>query len=66
MISGPVIGMELVGENSVKKWRNLIGPTVTQVAREQAPNSIRAQFGTDSTKNACHGSDSNESASREL
>jgi nucleoside diphosphate kinase len=31
MISGPVIAMELVGENSVKKWRNLIGPTVTQV-----------------------------------
>jgi nucleoside diphosphate kinase len=65
MTSGPVIGMELVGENSVKKWRNLIGPTNTQVtatnykvAREQAPNSIRAQFGTDGTKNACHGSDS--------
>ena len=30
------------------------------------PNSIRALFGTDGTKNAVHGSDSNESASREL
>merc|ERR1712002_75462 len=31
-----------------------------------APMSIRARFGTDNTKNACHGSDSPASAAREL
>lgn len=38
------------------------GPTSTEVARIKAPSSIRAQFGTDCTRNACHGSDSHESA----
>lgn len=40
----------------------MIGPTSTEVARIKAPSSIRAQYGTDTTKNACHGSDSHESA----
>lgn len=40
----------------------LSGPTSTEVARIKAPSSIRAQFGTDCTRNACHGSDSHESA----
>lgn len=40
----------------------LSGPTSTEVARMKAPSSIRAQFGTDCTRNACHGSDSHESA----
>ena len=35
-------------------------------AKEEAPQSIRAKFGTDGTKNAAHGSDSPESAAREL
>lgn len=58
--------MELVKDNAIKEWRNLLGPTNTQKARDEAPGSLRAQFGTDGTRNACHGSDSNESADREL
>lgn len=38
------------------------GPTSTEVARIKAPSSVRAQFGTDCTRNACHGSDSHEAA----
>jgi len=64
--SGPVVAMELVGVDCVKRWRRLIGPTNTQKAKEEAPESLRALFGTDATRNACHGSDSNESAQREL
>eukprot|EP00111_Clytia_hemisphaerica_P002742 TCONS_00007719-protein len=64
--SGPVVAMELVGVDCVKRWRQLIGPTNTQKAKEEAPNSLRALFGTDATRNACHGSDSDESAEREL
>ncbi|XP_067669784.1 nucleoside diphosphate kinase homolog 7-like [Haliotis asinina] len=64
--SGPVIAMELVGEDAIQKWRDAIGPTDPTVARSEAPNSIRAQFGTDKTMNASHGSDSPSSSAREL
>jgi nucleoside-diphosphate kinase len=60
--SGPIVAMELVGENAICRWRLLLGPTSTEVARIKAPSSVRAQFGTDCTRNACHGSDSHESA----
>ncbi len=63
--SDVVVGMELVGDNAVQQWRSLIGPTNTMTAKAEAPNSIRAQFGTDGTKNAVHGSDSLGSMKRE-
>lgn len=66
MSSDVCVGMELVGEGSIQKWREFIGPTNTQRAQQEAPNSIRALFGTDGTKNAVHGSDSQESAHREI
>ena len=66
MRSGPVIKLELSGQNAILAWRELIGPTSTATAREKAPNSVRAQFGTDNTRNAAHGSDAPESAEREL
>lgn len=43
-----------------------MGPTNSLKAVEEAPNSIRARFGTDGTQNATHGSDSMGSAAREL
>lgn len=61
-----VVGMELVGNNAIQRWRDLIGPTNTQVARTERPNSLRAFYGTDGTRNAVHGSDSISSAHREL
>lgn len=64
--SDVVVGMELVAENAVDKWRQLIGPTNTQVAKSEAPESLRAYFGTDGTKNAVHGSDSSGSVKREV
>lgn len=65
MTSGPIIAFEVTGEEAVTKWREIIGPTDSAVARQEAPGSIRAQFGTDTTRNACHGSDSLESSQRE-
>jgi nucleoside-diphosphate kinase len=56
--SDVVIGMELIANNAIQKWRDFIGPTNTEKARSEAPNSLRALFGTDGTKNAVHGSDS--------
>eukprot|EP00112_Aurelia_sp_Birch-Aquarium-sp1_P004899 Seg1554.1 transcript_id=Seg1554.1/GoldUCD/mRNA.D3Y31 product="Nucleoside diphosphate kinase 7" protein_id=Seg1554.1/GoldUCD/D3Y31 len=65
MTSGPIIALELMAHDAIKKWRNLLGPTNTMKAREEAPGSIRAIFGSDGTRNACHGSDADQSAQRE-
>lgn len=62
MSSGSIIAMELLAKDAIAKWRALIGPTDSNQARATAPNSIRAQFGTDGTCNACHGSDAVETA----
>lgn len=64
--SSNVIGMELVGKDMIKKWRLFIGPTNCQVARAKSPDSIRALFGKQGVQNAVHGSDSVNSAEREL
>jgi len=57
--------MELVGNGAIGGWRRFIGPTNTQKAKQEAPNSLRALYGTDATKNAVHGSDAVESSARE-
>lgn len=66
MSEGPIIAFEMIGENAVSHWRSLLGPTDPSEARQSAPSSIRAKFGTDSTRNACHGSDSITSGHREI
>lgn len=63
--SDVVVGMELVADNAITRWRKTIGPTSTERAISEAPHSIRALFGTDNTKNAVHGSDSVGSMKRE-
>lgn len=50
----------------MKAWRRLAGPTNSTAAKESAPNSLRALYGTDGTKNAVHGSDSLASAFLEI
>lgn len=57
-----IVGLELISDNSIKKWRELIGPTKCQVARVEAPNSLRALYGTEGVRNAAHGSDAPGSA----
>ncbi|XP_041696655.2 nucleoside diphosphate kinase 7-like isoform X2 [Coregonus clupeaformis] len=66
MTSGPGVAMELMGDEAVSVWRRILNPTDSGVARKEAPPSLRAQFGTDGTRNAGHGSDSLASAEREL
>jgi nucleoside-diphosphate kinase len=61
-----VIALALERENAIKGWRDLQGPTNSIKAVEEAPNSLRARFGTDGTQNATHGSDSLSNAAREL
>jgi nucleoside-diphosphate kinase len=47
MTSDVCVGLELVANDAVAKWREVIGPTNSTVAKSQAPNSIRAKFGVD-------------------
>ncbi|CAK6956230.1 nucleoside diphosphate kinase 7 [Scomber scombrus] len=64
--SGPVVAMELMGDEAMSIWRRLLGPADSAVARREAPQCVRAQFGTDGIKNVGHGSDSLAAAAREL
>jgi nucleoside-diphosphate kinase len=63
MTSGPVMLMCLQGENAVLKNRELMGATDPKKA---APGTIRAKHGDSMGENAVHGSDSTDSAAREL
>ncbi|KAJ1560341.1 Thioredoxin domain-containing protein 3, partial [Cladochytrium tenue] len=66
MSSAPIYALILEKEGAVAAWRALAGPTNSVKARETAPESVRAQFGTDGSHNAVHGSDSSASAAREI
>ena len=63
MTSGPVMLMCLQGENAVAKNREIMGATDPKKA---SPGTIRFKFGDNVGENAAHGSDSLESANREL
>ena len=63
MTSGPVVVQVLEGENAIVKNRELMGATNPQ---EAAEGTIRADFAESIDANAVHGSDSSESAAREV
>jgi UMP-CMP kinase family protein len=66
MTSGPSVALALRKTNAIAAWRQAIGPTKAEECRANAPYSLRAKYGTDTGKNAAHGSDSTDSAAREL
>jgi nucleoside-diphosphate kinase len=61
--SGPVVAMEWSGESAVSVARAVMGSTDPKQA---APGTIRGDLGLEVTHNLVHGSDSPESATREL
>lgn len=63
MTSGSVIIMVLSKDDAILQWRNLMGATNPEKAEN---NTIRKQFGKNIDNNAVHGSDSPESAKREI
>jgi nucleoside-diphosphate kinase len=60
---GPLVALVLEGHEAVAAARQLIGATNPI---EAAPGSIRADFGLEVQTNLVHGSDSDESAAREI
>jgi len=63
MTSGPVVLQVLEGENAIARNRELMGATNPADA---AAGTIRADFAESIDANAVHGSDSPESATREI
>lgn len=63
MTSGPILAVCLEGDDIICKVRNLMGPSDP----EKAPKgTIRGDFAESTFRNKIHGSDSEESAKREL
>jgi nucleoside-diphosphate kinase len=61
--SGPLVAMVLEGEQAVTTARQVIGATDPL---EAAPGSIRGDFAIETGQNLVHGSDSAQSAQREI
>lgn len=63
MTSAPIVVQVLEGENAVTSYRRVMGATNPAVAEE---GTIRKAFAQSITQNTVHGSDSEESAAREI
>ena len=63
IISGEVVVQILEGEDAIKSYRSLMGSTNPEEAQD---GTLRKLFAESLSKNAVHGSDSPESAAREI
>lgn len=63
MTSGPIVAMVIEGPEVIRAWRAMQGATNPF---EAAPGTIRADFATSNRLNLTHGSDSAESATKEI
>jgi nucleoside-diphosphate kinase len=61
--SGPIVALALEGEAAVQLVRDMMGATHPQ---KSAPGTIRGDLAVELAENVVHGSDSPESAAREL
>lgn len=61
--SSPIVAMVVEGPGAISEVRRLMGKTDP---REAAPGTIRGDYGLSITQNLVHGSDSPESAAREI
>ncbi|MCR9367398.1 nucleoside-diphosphate kinase [Vibrio antiquarius] len=63
MTSGPIMVQVLEGENAIARYRELMGKTNPE---EAACGTLRADYALNMRHNSVHGSDSPESAAREI
>jgi nucleoside-diphosphate kinase len=61
--SGPILALAVEGESAVRVVRAMMGATNPL---DSAPGTIRGDYATELSQNIIHGSDSKESAKREL
>ncbi|MEM9455860.1 MAG: nucleoside-diphosphate kinase [Myxococcota bacterium] len=62
MTEGRIVAMVLEGDDAIKRWRDLMGPTDATKAEK---GTIRGDFGTSIERNASHGSDAEDTAAFE-
>ncbi len=60
---GPLVAAVIEGEAAIVQWRNMMGATNPAAAN---PGTIRGDLATEMQENVTHGSDSPESAAREI
>jgi nucleoside diphosphate kinase len=63
---GPSLALAISRPLATHAWTALMGPADPAVAAAEAPLSLRALYGTDSTRNTCFGSASEADASRDI
>ena len=63
MTSGPIMVQVIEGESAISRYRELMGKTNPE---EAACGTIRADYALNIRLNSVHGSDSSESAAREI
>lgn len=61
--SAPLVAAVIEGNEAIVSWRSMMGATNPVNA---APGTIRGDFATETQNNVTHGSDSPESAAREI
>ncbi|RNA40879.1 thioredoxin domain-containing 3 -like protein, partial [Brachionus plicatilis] len=66
MSSGETEIMVLSRENAIQGWKEVIGPTDPEKAKQENPESLRALYGIDVLKNAVHGPTTQEQAEHEI
>lgn len=66
MSSGKSQPLILFRQDAIQHWRNVMGPTKVFSTRFSHPDCIRGQFGLTDTRNSSHGSDSDETAAKEI
>lgn len=62
--SGPLVAAVVEGPRAIAAWRQVAGGT--DPVEKATPGSIRGDFGLETQSNLVHGSDSPESADREV
>lgn len=63
MISAPVVAVVLEGENAISRYRELMGATNPEMRKE---GTLRYRYALSGRENSVHGSDSEDSAKREI
>lgn len=61
--SGPVVAVQVAGDNAQPRLRELVGKTNP---KDASPGTLRYMYGTSLQENAVHASDGPEAAEREL
>eukprot|EP01147_Barroeca_monosierra_P007338 gene7338-9739_t len=64
--SGPTIALALARPDGIHVWRSMLGSTKVYKAHINQQQTLRGIFGLSDTRNSLHGSDTIESAQREL